>query len=64
MAAARARGRKGGRKRVIDDKTFQMALQLYKENKTPVTDICKSLGIATRTFYRYLDEHKQKIKQN
>ena len=64
LAAARARGRKGGRKRVIDDKTFQIALQLYEENKTPVTDICKSLGIAKRTFYRYLDEHKHNIQQN
>ncbi|BBM86648.1 recombinase family protein [Candidatus Uabimicrobium amorphum] len=60
LAAARARGRKGGRKRVIDDKKFQIALQLYEENKTPVTDICKSLGIAKRTFYRYLEEHKQR----
>ena len=49
-------------KRVIDDKTFQMTLRLYEEKKTPVTDICSSLGIAKRTFYRYLDEHKHKIE--
>ncbi|BBM87081.1 recombinase family protein [Candidatus Uabimicrobium amorphum] len=58
LRAARARGRKGGRKKVIDKQTFEIALQLYEENKTPVTEFCKRLGIAKRTFYRYLAEHK------
>ena len=59
LDAARARGRKGGRKKVIDKQTFKTALQLYEDNKTPVTVFCKQLGISRRTFYRYLEEHKE-----
>ena len=60
LRAARARGRKGGRKKVIDKQTFEIALQLYEENKTPVAEFCKRLGIAKRTFYRYLAEYKSR----
>lgn len=58
LNAARARGRKGGRPTAIDKKTFEMALQLYNKKTTPVSDICQRLGIAKRTFYRYLARHR------
>ena len=58
LQAARARGRKGGRPKAINEKTFKIALQLYEEKKVSVSDMCKSLGIAKRTFYRYLEQHK------
>lgn len=57
LAAARARGRKGGRPRGsvrYDPKKFALAQQLYDEQKRSVADICKTLGIARTTFYRYL----------
>jgi DNA invertase Pin-like site-specific DNA recombinase len=60
LKAARARGRKGGRPKAIAPETFDMALQLYNERKTPVESICKHLGIARRTFYRYLSQYKEK----
>jgi len=60
LKAARSRGRKGGRPRAIKPKTFDMALQLYNENKTPVGEICEQFGIVRRTFYRYLSEHNEK----
>ena len=60
LKAARARGRKGGRPRAISPKTFDMALQLYNEKKTPVGEICEEFGIVRRTFYRYLSEHNEK----
>lgn len=58
LASARRRGRKGGRRKAIDAKTFEMALQLYEARKTSVQSICSRLGMARRTFYRELAAHR------
>lgn len=57
LAAARARGRHGGRPRGsvrYDQKKLALAQQLYGEQKHSVAEICKALGISRTTFYRYL----------
>jgi DNA invertase Pin-like site-specific DNA recombinase len=57
LTAARACGRKGGRPRGsirYDPKKLALAQQLYDERKHYIADICKTLGIARTTFYRYL----------
>jgi DNA invertase Pin-like site-specific DNA recombinase len=54
LASARRRGRWGGRPRAIDPETFAMALQLYHAQTSSVQSICMRLGIARRTFYRYV----------
>ena len=54
LASARRRGRCGGRPKAIDAETFAMAVQLYHAETTSVQSICTRLGIARRTFYRYL----------
>jgi DNA invertase Pin-like site-specific DNA recombinase len=54
LASARCRGRYGGRPRAIDPDTFAMALQLYQAQTSSVQSICSRLGIARRTFYRYV----------
>src|SRR5262245_20824752 len=54
LASARRRGRKGGRPKAIDAETFAMAVQLYQARTSSVQSICTRLGIARRTFYRYL----------
>ncbi|MCF6186468.1 MAG: recombinase family protein [Desulfobulbaceae bacterium] len=58
LASARARGRKGGRPKALDQETFQMALVLYNEKNITVADICKRFTLSKRTFYRYLEEHR------
>jgi DNA invertase Pin-like site-specific DNA recombinase len=58
LASARQRGRKGGRRRAIDPKTFEMALQLYEARRSSVQSICARLSIARRTFYRELAAHR------
>jgi DNA invertase Pin-like site-specific DNA recombinase len=58
LASARRRGRKGGRRKAIDPKTFAMALQLYEAQTSSVQSICARLGIAKRTFYRYLVNYR------
>lgn len=54
LSVARARGRKGGRKKAIDSETFKIALQLYNDKQISVSSLCKRLSINERTFYRYL----------
>ena len=58
LASARRRGRRGGRRKAIDPKTFAMALQLDEARTHSVQRICTRLGIARRTFYRELAAHR------
>ena len=52
--AARARGRKGGRPRVMDDKMIAMAKTLMADYSYSVKDICQTLGVSRSTLYRCL----------
>ena len=54
LASARQRGRCGGRPKAIDAATFAMAVQLYQAQTISVQSICTRLGLARRTFYRYV----------
>ena len=55
LAAARARGRMGGRKPMpVDDPRVQMAKKMHNDRTMPVVDICKTLRISRPTLYRYL----------
>jgi DNA invertase Pin-like site-specific DNA recombinase len=54
LAAARARGRKGGRPRALDEKKRQLLCQLYEERKYTVTEICEIMGVSKSTLSSYL----------
>lgn len=54
LAAARARGRKGGRPKGLDEAGQAMLKTLAADKTIPVNEICKRLGISRSTFYRYL----------
>ena len=54
LAAARARGRKGGRPRKLTPKTIALTRTLYADGRTDVATICATLGISRATLYRYL----------
>jgi DNA invertase Pin-like site-specific DNA recombinase len=55
LCAARARGRKGGRKPLdVQAPRVQMAKAMYEDKRVGITDICYTLRIARSTFYRYL----------
>ncbi|MBF0299968.1 MAG: recombinase family protein [Oligoflexia bacterium] len=58
LVAARARGRLGGRPKVIDKETLKVALSMYETQKIPISDICDRLKIKQRSFYRYLSQYK------
>ena len=53
LSAARARGRLGGRPRILDTKRVALLRSLHKDQSNSVRDICKTLGISRATLYRY-----------
>ena len=56
LAAARARGRVGGRPEALDAEQRELAVQLYLDKKTSVKNICQTMGISKPTLYRYVRE--------
>ena len=55
LAAARARGRKGGRRPIpADHPRVLTAKRLHKDRGLSINQICKTSGISRPTFYRYL----------
>jgi DNA invertase Pin-like site-specific DNA recombinase len=54
LAAARARGRKGGRPPALSTQQQEVAVSLYEEGRRSVKEICRILGISKPTLYAYL----------
>lgn len=59
LAAARARGRKGGRKPMLDVKKRAIAAALHENKDVSVTEICRVLRVSRTTFYRVLRAERQ-----
>lgn len=55
LAAARARGRKGGRPRKMTSTTLKMAMAAMSDPKSVAADVAKNLGITTTTLYSYVN---------
>jgi DNA invertase Pin-like site-specific DNA recombinase len=55
LAAARARGRMGGRPRKMDRATLLMAVAAMADPKAKVAKVARRLGVTTTTFYVYLN---------
>jgi DNA invertase Pin-like site-specific DNA recombinase len=57
LAAARARGRVGGRpKKLAEAKQVALARALYEGGQTDIATICRTLGISRATLYRALKD--------
>lgn len=54
LAAARARGRIGGRPKTLTAEKQQLAIDLYTEKKMSVDKLCETLGISKPTLYSYI----------
>lgn len=61
IAAARARGRIGGRP-ATPAKTLDKALQMYDMHNLTVTKICRACGISRPTLYKALRQRKDERK--
>jgi DNA invertase Pin-like site-specific DNA recombinase len=54
LRAARERGRRGGRRRLLTPEQVSMAARLIKSREVPVNEICKILKVSKPTLYRYV----------
>ena len=54
LRAARARGRRGGRKHLLTPDQIAMAARLIRSKEVPVSEICKMLKVSRPTLYRYV----------
>ncbi len=55
LDAARARGKRGGRKKIEHtNPKVHTAKKMHKDHGMEINDICKTLKISRATFYRYL----------
>jgi DNA invertase Pin-like site-specific DNA recombinase len=52
LLAARARGRTGGRPKVLRDRRLSIAQALYNNKQNSIADICQTLKISKATLYR------------
>jgi DNA invertase Pin-like site-specific DNA recombinase len=54
LQAARARGRKGGRPKALNQSKAAHAQALYNDKNNSIDGICKTLNISRATLYRYI----------
>jgi len=54
LDAARARGRKGGRKPSLDERQTREIKALLRDPQIHVTDVARRYGISRSTLYRYV----------
>ncbi len=57
LAAARARGRLGGRPKIYDDDKVRMAKRLHADKTIEIKDILNTLDVSRSTFYKMLREN-------
>ena len=68
LAAARARGKKGGRPKSLNAEKVNRLYQLYDEEnpngrkKYAIREICEMMGIAKSTLYSYLARRDNKAQ--
>jgi DNA invertase Pin-like site-specific DNA recombinase len=64
LAAARARGRSGGRKPKLSPRDVKALRAMWKDKTIPVTDIAKRFGVSRTTLYKHLEDSPAKGKQS
>ena len=55
LAAARARGRDGGRPSVLTAHKLRVAQEMYRSGEYSVATIATTLGVSRASIYRHLD---------
>ena len=61
LAAARARGRQGGRHKKLDTPgKIAMAQALYDDERHSIADICQTLGVSRATLYRAIQVRSER----
>lgn len=55
LAAARARGKQGGRPKSLSPEQRKSVVKLYHQQDIPVQQICLMFNISKPTLYKYVD---------
>jgi len=63
LKAARARGRKGGRKPALDEKATREIETLLANPEVTVKDVAERYGVSRKTVYKYIDVNRIKERQ-
>lgn len=58
LQSARARGKKGGRPKLPDNK-IKVALKMYESKDYPISQIIDTVGISKTTLYKYLNNQNK-----
>ncbi len=59
LAAARTRGRKGGRpKKLKTNRKISLARQMFADKSQSIPEMCATFGTSRATLYRYVKETK------
>jgi DNA invertase Pin-like site-specific DNA recombinase len=61
LAAARARGRVGGRPRALDEAKASMARAVLRDPDASVSDLARTLGVSRATVYRCAKQEQSEI---
>ncbi len=64
LRAARARGRKGGRKPKLDEKKVEMARRMLEDPNTTVREVAEAFSVSTDTVYRRVGAVRPERPQN
>jgi DNA invertase Pin-like site-specific DNA recombinase len=64
LAAARARGRTGGRPRKLNGKQAELAAKMLKDPETSIDEVCEAFpNVSRRTLYRRAQEARSAASQ-
>ncbi len=63
LAAARARGRVGGRPKV-EARKVDLAMKMYESKDYSTSEICAAAGISQGTLYKYLKNYHSRQKES
>jgi len=63
LAAARARGRAGGRPRVMTKQKLKAAMAMMADRDNAARDVAAQLGVSLSTLYAYVDAKGQPREQ-
>jgi DNA invertase Pin-like site-specific DNA recombinase len=61
LAAARARGRLGGRPRALGPAQVEMARTLLADRTRPIAEVCAALHVSRSTLYRHVPTHPGRL---
>lgn len=63
LKAALARGRKGGRRKKLDDEALAAARAMLKDPSLSVAAVAKRLGVSRSTLYNYVPEARTRAQE-